>query len=467
MRVTDIEIRGGGAIAVDTRTLRATAVRFGAARAELDGIAERLGGVQLMLLQSRSVAWDAASAASMLATRLVEACDAADRIACSLREAATVYELVELNAAHHAAVLAGDRAAVARLDARRDGLLAAHPDAEWPARLADFERHVLGPGELVRQATDAGFGVGDQFGGPVGAIYGGLGAGGAALAFGVLADLQGQGRIPRDARLTPRAADVSIARLPTAAPDRSVAPFLTGAAAPRSLTDAAQRMPSGAARVRVEKYLMPDGSRQFAVYVAGTRSVAPSTRDPWDGTSNIELFSGVTSASYVATQRALADAGARPGDTVHAFGHSQGAMITAHLALEGGYDTRTSVTFGSPVQADLPETTLSVDVRHSDDPVATLAGGGHVGSVGAPGSFVVEAIADPSAGVQDAALIAHQLDAYAQTAAAVDASSDPRVANLHAVFDDLGAAVQVEVTEYAATRGSGDPDAVSPSSGAG
>jgi hypothetical protein len=47
----------------------------------------------------------------------------------------------------------------------------------------------------------------------------------------------------------------------------------------------------------------------------------------------------------------------------------------------------------------------------------------------------------------------------------VDASTDPRVDTLRAVFADLCRADAVAVTEYAATRGSAG--GVSPSSGAG
>jgi hypothetical protein len=45
------------------------------------------------------------------------------------------------------------------------------------------------------------------------------------------------------------------------------------------------------------------------------------------------------------------------------------------------------------------------------------------------------------------------MTAYAETAVLVDASADPRVDQLRAVFDGLAAADDVVVTEYAATRG--------------
>ena len=197
---------------------------------------------------------------------------------------------------------------------------------------------------------------------------------------------------------------------------------------------------------------MPDGTRQFAVYVAGTRTVEADTTEPFDMGSNLELYTGERSASYDATLAALAAAGAEAGDVVHAFGHSQGAMVTAHLALEGGYDTRTLVSIGSPVEADVGEGTLSISLRHRDDPVAALAGGGHAGTVGAPGSFVAERTADPQLGMHDYRLPAHGIDGYTETARLLDASTDPRMDAVRELFDELGSAASVEITEYAAQR---------------
>ena len=225
------------------------------------------------------------------------------------------------------------------------------------------------------------------------------------------------------------------------------------ATAPASLADAAARVPGGAeARVRVERYTMPDGSRQFAVYVAGTQTVAGDPREPFDMASNVELYSGEPSASYAATIAALAEAGARQGDVVHAFGHSQGAMIATRLALEGEYDARTLVTFGSPVEGQVGDGTLSVAVRHRDDPVAALSGGGHIAPVGAPGSFVASRTADPLPGLHDLRMPAHGIDSYTETARMLDDSDDARMEAVRQMFDGLGAAASVDVIEYSAER---------------
>lgn len=442
---SELEILGGGAVAVDTRTLRETAARFLAAGNELEDVRARLGMLQNMLLGEHAHAWEAVSAASVLGARLADALDGASRIAAALRAAAAVYELVELNAEHRAAVFAGDRGAVARLDAARETLMARHPGAFAAAVGAELERDVMWPSDLGRQATELGFAAGDLAGFPA-AVVGGAALGGLTLGAGTVTGVGGQGRLAADARLRERGQPVTVTPVAAA----------TSTRAPTGLSAVAQRMPGdGASRVRVERYTMPDGSRQFAVYVAGMRSPAVGGDEAWDNRSNVELYAGRASASYEATEAALTAAGARPGDVVHAFGHSQGAMVTAHLALEGGYDTRTLVSFGSPVEADLGAGTLSVGVRHTDDPVIALAGGGHIAPVGAPGSFVVEREFDPASGFHDATLPAHQMSAYADTAALVDASSDPRVERVRAVFDELSGAVEADVVEYAAARGDG------------
>ena len=179
--------------------------------------------------------------------------------------------------------------------------------------------------------------------------------------------------------------------------------------------------------------------------------------DPFDMRSNLELYTGERSASLAAVELALREAGVGPGEPVHVFGHSQGAMLASALALEGTYDVQTLVTYGSPVEAAVPESVLSVGIRHVDDPVAGLAGGGHAETVGAPGSFIAERVADPAGGVHDLTLAAHGIERYAETAAMVDASHDPRAAALRELWTTLGAAERVEVTEYAADRGGGWP----------
>jgi predicted esterase len=452
----DLQITGGGAVAVDTETLRQTAASFLSLHEDLDELCRRVGSLELMLFAERAYASDAAGATTALRARLTASLAGATTIADALREAAVVYELVELDAQHHAAVLAADRDAAARIDRTRDALIARHPDAAAAAAEARFWWTVNAPGDLVRESTEVGVLLGNEIN-ATGAVVGGVALGGLALGIGVTAGVGGFGRLGPDTRLTGRGREPV-----TLTP---VVPVATATVAPTSLAAAARRMPGGGdSRVRVERYTMPDGSRQFALYVAGMQTLAVGGDDPWDNLSNVQLYAGSSSASYEATASALAAAGAAPGDVVHAFGHSQGAMIASHLALEGEYDMRTLVSFGSPVEADAPST-LSVAIRHTDDPVAALAGAGHDGAVGAPGSFVAEREADSPSGLRDLGVPAHRMMSYTETAALVDASSDPRMGPVRDVFAELAAARSVDVVEFAAARGDGS--GVSPSSEAG
>ncbi|KQP74178.1 hypothetical protein ASF40_02170 [Microbacterium sp. Leaf288] len=462
-RVDDgLQIRGGGAVAVDTATLSAAAVRFDTSREELSSIGRRLRALRAELGTHAEYTADARAAASVLAAKLDAAQVEADEIAAALRQAAWAYEMVEIEAAHRSAVLAGDTDRARRLDARMTALVDAHPDAWRMALGSQFERAVMWPSELVRQATQWGVAVGGEVSDPGSVVVGGA-AGLLTLGGAAVVGLSGAGLLSRNTRLSGSAGPVTVTPVvagpPAGATSAGVAfaPSRSPASvAPQSLSAVTERMPgAGDSRVRVERYTMPDGSRQYAVYLAGMQSFDVGGEEPWDNASNVELYAGQRSDSYTATQAALAQAGVQPGDAVHLFGFSQGAMIAGHLALEGGYDTQTLVSIGSPVDTDVGSDTLSVTLRHTDDPVAGLAGGGHAAAVGAPGSFVAERVFDPDVGTDEPRLPAHRLNAYAETAALVDASTDPRVDALRDVFAELARAESVEVTEYAATRGAG------------
>lgn len=463
-RVDDgLQIRGGGAVAVDTATLSAAAVRFDTSREELTAIGRRLRALRAELGAHPEYTAEARAAASVLAAKLDAVQVEADEIAAALRQAGWAYEMVEIEAAHRAAVLAGDTDRAQRLDARMTALADAHPDAWRMALGAQFERAIMWPSELVRQSTQWGVAAGGEVSDPGSVVVGGA-AGLLTLGGAAVVGLSGAGLLSRDARLSGTAGPVTVTPVAAGPPAGATSAGIAASppsrspasVAPQSLTAVTERMPgAGDSRVRVERYSMPDGSRQYAVYLAGMQSFDVGGEEPWDNASNVELYAGQRSDSYTATQAALAQAGVQPGDAVHLFGFSQGAMIAGHLALEGGYDTQTLVSIGSPVDTDVGSGTLSVTLRHTDDPVAGLAGGGHAAAVGAPGSFVAERVFDPDVGTDEPTLPAHRLIAYAQTAALVDSSTDPRVDALRGVFAELARAESVEVTEYAATRGAG------------
>lgn len=429
----DLEIRSAGAVAVDTVTLRGAAAGFVALAEELDEIAHLVGSAAYRLVDVSPAGDGSAHALELVRRRILSASAAAGQIVGALRGAAAVYEVVELRVERAAAVAAGDVAGVARIDARLAALDREYPDAARLASGETFAHELRWPGGLAAQAPG---------------LLWWLAPGFALTAIPLAWSLQraiavGGGTVPAATSLRGAPAAVTVSPVAPRAP----------ATAPASLADAAARVPGdAAARVRVERYTMADGSRQFAVYVAGTQTVAGDPREPFDMNSNIQLYSGERSASYDATMVALADAGARPGDVVHAFGHSQGAMVATRLALEGEYDARTLVTFGSPVEGQVGDGTLSIALRHRDDPVAALAGGGHVASVGAPGSFVASRTADPLPGLHDVRMPAHGIDSYTATARMLDDSGDARMAGVREVWDRLGAAASVDVIEYSAER---------------
>lgn len=431
MAVSELDIRSGGVVEVDTGSLRAVAVELENLAGEAADIRVDLQSALARLQLVGREAFGAVWTVTALEASVMRAGDDAAHLAARVRLAADQYEAVDLLVQRGLAEARGDAAGVRRLDRLLDGLPTAARDAAERSLDAGADLDAL-----ARQALWVALLLGSPASLLAPSVVRGLGGSLSAL---------GRGRIHAGDRLSGPRVPVAVRRLTTSA-----------VSAPTGLADAAGRMPgAGDTRIRVERYAMPSGRAQFAVYIAGTQSIGGD--DAFDVASNVELYGGSYSASYDATLAALDEAGARPGDVVHAFGHSQGGMIAEWMAVDGRYDVQTVATFGAPVQADVPESTLAVGVRHSDDPVVALQAGGHAAGVGAPSSFVVERVADPLPRALDLVLPAHQMDSYTETAAMIDASTDPRVDSLRAVFADLARADSVEATEYAARR-------VSPSS---
>ncbi|MGC5223602.1 alpha/beta hydrolase [Micromonospora sp. DT81.3] len=431
----DIDIRAGGVVAVDTETLRAVAAR-------LDGLAENVESTAEAFRRATRCAVEAAGIANDIHVLGVGADTAATEcrdLATAVRSSADVYEVVELTALQSAAAAAGDETAAARHEAAIDAIGWRNPDAVRQGRLDIFWRGLTWASALTLQAAGVTTATGQPGFAALGLLAGPL-VGGLAAAR--------SGTVRAGSQLAGPPPAVTVRALPPTASAAGQPP-----AAPKGLADAAARIPGGRqARVRVEKYTMPGGTRQFAVYVAGTRSRALGGADPFDNLSNAQAYTGERSASYQAVQQALRASGATDGDVVHAFGHSQGAMIAGLTAVEGGFDVQTLVSFGSPVEAEVPASTLNVSFRHVDDPVSALAGGGSGAGTGAVGSFTVERMGDPLLGMRDLEAPAHAMDGYIETAALVDASADPRVDGVRDVLRELGGAASVEVVEYAAER---------------
>lgn len=427
-----LDIGSGSVVAVDTRSLRDAAARFDVAASHFDGARERawaaVHATPFPLDQGsvESIARDAATAA-----------DGARAIAGELRRMADVYEIVEARTRMSFETSRG-RERIQAVRAWEERILAA--EARSPGALAEADRVTREweqdwAKELLAQSS---LGM-DGIPGFVATL---LGAAALDLVRGF-----GRGVVGPDARLVGRADAVRVAGYGTRV-DRPA----TGVA------DGLRRIPDTAhALIRVEKYTFADRPAEYAVYVSGTRTLARGGSEALDTGSNLGAYFGMPAASYEAVRAALRDAGAKPGATVHAFGHSQGGMIASQLALQREYRVATLVTYGSPVSVVAPPDTLSVTLRNRDDPVGTgLTHGGAPIAGGAPGSVVVHDTHDPGPELWSLGMDAHSRESYERMAEQVDASADPRLAAASDRFAALAEAERVESVEYAAER-AGDP----------
>lgn len=418
----DLDIRSGGIVAVDTETLRTTARELRAIAAGCAGIGATLARAARALDHVGVWIFPPAGDAE-------DAADRARRLAADLETMADTYELVELMAQLRVAEAAGDADLARALRGRANGLMSGSPQVV--AALAV---------DTVRWRTETTRALAEQYD-----VAGTFGLDVLTLAggFTALVALLGRGAVPHGTTLG------------GAPPPVAVAPVGGGrTTAPASLAQVVDRIPAGDGRVRVERYTMTDGSRRFVAYIAGTNTEGRDD-EAWDARSNLELYGQRQAASHAAVLAALADAGAQPGDVVGLAGHSQGGMDASFVALSGGYDVPWIVTFGDPVQAEVGDRTLSVALRHLDDPVSALADGGFAGGVGAAGSFVASREIPGTVRAGDGLLDPHALDAYRETAQALDASPDPRMAAVRAQFAELASARSVDLVVYGAARVSG------------
>ncbi len=428
----EIEIRSGGAVAVDTDSLRHVA-------GMCTQLATDCAEAESWMRRATDAARMAGLPLPFPAAQLVDAERGAERIARALRERADVYDAVE-------------RAAALQLHASGAGH-ATHENAARPgvAVAADRERRHWRDG-IHRE-------VEHQLAGAVAPLS-------ALLLLGVTAAAPvamlpsvltwtvrelGLGVVARDApTLTGEAPPVAVSELSR-----------TRVTAPATLADIADRMPGeGDTRVRVESYIAADGTREHIVYIAGTQSIGGD--DPWDMESNVDLYARRVSASSVAVEKALAAAGAVRGDVVNVAGHSQGAMIGGHFARTDAYEMGWVVGFGSPVQVVLPDDVVQVTVRHTDDPVVALAAGGVPTVAGADGSFLVERVADPVPRLDDVLAGVHQMTEYAKTATLADLSDDPRIRAFHAGLQGIAGRVVGTAVVYGARRVRAVPDVRAP-----
>ena len=107
----ELDIRGGGVVAVDTTTLRTAAGGFDGLAGELSEIATLVGSTGSRLFELSPATWDASATIEAVRRRILTVIEDADGIADALRLAADVYDIVELRSERAAAQAAGDEAA--------------------------------------------------------------------------------------------------------------------------------------------------------------------------------------------------------------------------------------------------------------------------------------------------------------------------------------------------------------------
>lgn len=416
----------GGVIAVDTEQLRGVGARMRAVASQYESARAAVDRAHTLAVSAPTVFPHLDDGALRRSgERLGALCAEMEEACAGTLLMADAFEVVELRARAEALALT-DAAAADEVRAHLDRLLAGDGRA---AVMADW----LTEGWEERRFE----GLGDQYDlrGLLPPLF---------FAGAIVGMTSGLGKVHPGDTLKGRADAVRVTAVERSTPS-----------APKSLAGALRRMPSGSAQVAVEKYTMADGAIRYVAYVKGTQTAAPwqsGKADPWDMTSNVQLYQGQRSASYQATVDALKHAGAESGDRVDVVAYSQGGMIAAHLSMESEFDVSMQLTAGSPTEPTVGDDQTLIQLRHTDDVVSGLSAGGSVEGTGSADSFTASGVGDPHDGIQDLTVQAHQLETYIETAAMVDASDDPRAEALDDYWDELSGAVEIERTEYHAER---------------
>jgi len=237
-----------------------------------------------------------------------------------------------------------------------------------------------------------------------------------ASGFAVAAGVSGVANVRVTPQPVPSAGGAQSRQVPSAAPPAYAQPVT----APTSVGDRIVRLPDGAgSQVRVETYPGENGPR-YEVYIAGTDPAATfGGVNPFDMAGNLALTAQLDASSLKAAVVALEQAGATADSEVVFTGHSQGALVAAHLAESGQYRTAGLVTVGGPI-SDVPITGdyPAIVIEHTDDFIPS-ATGDHSPLTRAT---VIETRSFPG-GAPDL-FAPHAAETYVPTARSVDSADD-------------------------------------------
>lgn len=111
---------------------------------------------------------------------------------------------------------------------------------------------------------------------------------------------------------------------------------------------------SSTGEVRITQVDNGSGTPAYIVAVPGTETWNPAAGAwPRDLTANLQLMAGQPTAAAESVRLAMEDAGIPAGAPVLMVGHSQGGMITGHLAADPAFRERFNVTnmvtYGAPI----------------------------------------------------------------------------------------------------------------------
>ena len=148
-------------------------------------------------------------------------------------------------------------------------------------------------------------------------------------------------------------------------------------------------------------------------------------------------------------REALTEAGAQPGEPLLAVGYSGGGIIAAKLAADPELGAVGALNLGGPVaSAPTREGVGVLSLEHEEDLVPATGGAGHP----SPDRVTVtRSVLEPDREYA-AAVPAHELARYRQTAALVDDSDEPRLVEWRALVDEVTGGGAGLRSDWIATR---------------
>lgn len=231
--------------------------------------------------------------------------------------------------------------------------------------------------------------------------------------------------------------------------------------APAGFGDLAQRIPGGEGpQIRIERYGDP-GDARWVVYISGTVDFAVvAGEQPFDMVNNVQgiaddspldelrMVGASSGAGERAVREAMSAAGIGPGEPVLVAGHSGGGIIGAKLASDPELGVIGALDLGGPNDsAPTRPGVPNIVVAHTEDVVPATGGAGHA----SPDRVVVAREALEPGREYEGWFPSHALARYRETAALMDESDDPRLADFRALLEFTGGG-EGAVSEWIARR---------------